>query len=199
MAKPKRNTSYYLTMARVDAARNFVSGETLTTQAYFKDAAGAWTSFTPANAWAEIGTTGIHGLTLTAAEMNHDSVLVKIRSANATDNFVRIDLDNYVVDDIWSNVYNTYIAVSSSGVSLSSVTMADIADTTLKRNLVNVEASSVGDALSFQSLYGLSAGYTCKRGVSGSNWVTYRTNGSTVLGSQPVTTSVTAAPITGVG
>lgn len=74
-----------------------------------------------------------------------------------------------------------------------------IADITLRRHSANVEASSDGDALDFQSLYGAVAKQTNNLAVSGSNLNIYRADGVTLFKAQTLTSSAGAAPITGLG
>lgn len=74
-----------------------------------------------------------------------------------------------------------------------------IADMTLRRQSVNVEASSFGDAINFQSLLGATAKQTNNMSVSGSNLNIYRADGVTLLKAQTLTSSSGAAPITGLG
>ncbi len=87
----QRNNAFYLVFPLQEAdagADNFKTGASPAVTAYFKDAAGAWTSFVPANAIAEIASTGMYSLDLTAAEMDHDQVLLKFTAATAFDDAV---------------------------------------------------------------------------------------------------------------
>lgn len=73
-----RNTAYPLVLPLVDSATPalFKTGVTPTVVAYHKDGANAWTAFTIANTPAEIGTTGVYSLAVTATELNRDMVLM---------------------------------------------------------------------------------------------------------------------------
>ena len=74
-----------------------------------------------------------------------------------------------------------------------------IADHSRRRTQVNVEASSDGDALDYGSLYGLiQQGQESNTEDSPGNLRVYRTDGSTVLATRPITTDATADPVTGI-
>jgi hypothetical protein len=87
--------------------------------------------------------------------------------------------------------------IGSGGLSVSAANK--VADTTLRRNTSNVEASSDGDTVSRKSLYGSVAKQTHKIDASGGVLKTYKADGTTVLSSQALTTQSGAAPINGVG
>ena len=86
-----------------------------------------------------------------------------------------------------------------AAAAISSGAANKIADHTLRRTSANVEASSDGDTLNWQSLYGATAKQTNTISVSGSNLNVYKADGSTLLKAQSLTTSSGAAPITGIG
>ncbi len=75
-------------------------------------------------------------------------------------------------------------------------TAATIADTTLRRTMAHVQASSDGDPISLNSLYGfIQMGQSSSQ--SGGVW-TVKNPDATTLGTRVLTTDVTALPITGV-
>lgn len=74
-----------------------------------------------------------------------------------------------------------------------------LADIILRRTTANIEASSYGDTLGGKSTYGMIAGQKHKCAISGGNLVCYKSDGTTVLDTRPVTTSSGAAPIIEVG
>jgi len=100
--KHKKNTAKELMIAMVDSATpaNLKAGLTVTDTAYYKDGAGAWTSLAITDAVTEIGSSGMYTLEFTAAELNHDFVMVKLTSAGAADTVHVIDMTTQDIDDI---------------------------------------------------------------------------------------------------
>jgi len=98
----KKNTLYYLAVPMVDSATpaNFKTGLSPTDTAYYKDGAGAWTALGITDTFAEIGSTGVYEIDLTAAELNHDQVIIKLTSAGAADSLVIFEMDSIEIDDI---------------------------------------------------------------------------------------------------
>ena len=98
----KKNTAYYLAVPMVDSSTpaSFRSGETVADTAYYKDGAGAWSALAIADTFSEIGATGIYEIDLTAAELNHDLVIIKMTAANSADSFVMFEMDSIEIDDI---------------------------------------------------------------------------------------------------
>lgn len=74
-----------------------------------------------------------------------------------------------------------------------------IADHVMRRTAANVEASTNGDTLSFQSLYGATAKQTNNVSVSGSNLTIKKADGVTDLKVQTLGTTAGANPITSLG
>lgn len=68
----------------------FLTGATAADDAYYKDGAGAWTALAITDTFAEIGTTGVYEISLTAGEMNHDQVIIKVTATLGQDDFIRI-------------------------------------------------------------------------------------------------------------
>lgn len=73
-----------------------------------------------------------------------------------------------------------------------------IADHVWRRNSTNIEASSNGDTIAFQSPYGMVAQQTNNTNVSGSSLVVKYANGSTTFATRSLTSSAGASPITGI-
>lgn len=88
-------------------------------------------------------------------------------------------------------------AISDTAIATSGAN--ELADVILRRSTANVEASSYGDTVGHKSLYGSVAQQTHRSAIVGDSWQTYRSDGSTLLNSRTVTTSSSAAPMTGVG
>ena len=87
-------------------------------------------------------------------------------------------------------VYTSLTAVLASGetVDLASGEHEAIADTTLRRNTTNIEASSDGDALSVASLYGLMQKFF-EAAITGATVTINKADGATELGTQTVETN----------
>jgi len=102
----KKNTAYYLVVPMVDSATpaNFKAGLSPTDTAYSKDGAGVWTALAIADVLTEIGSTGVYALSLIAAELNHDQVLIKLSSAGAADSMVLFRMNTNDIDDIGTDV-----------------------------------------------------------------------------------------------
>ena len=98
----KKNEAYELAFPMPDATNpeDFKTGETVTDTGYYKDGAGAWTSLAITDTAAEIGTTGVYEISLTAAEMNHDWVIIKLTSTNSQDTMISIKTYTNDVDDL---------------------------------------------------------------------------------------------------
>lgn len=98
----KKNTAYYLAFPMVSdtAPETFATGETVTDTAYYKDGAGAWTSLAITDTVSEIASTGMYEIDLTASELNHDMVIVKMTSTNAADTAFLFKLNANGVDDL---------------------------------------------------------------------------------------------------
>ena len=98
----KKNEASEIMFAMVDSATpaNLKSGLTVTDDPYYKDGAGAWTALTIADAATEIGSTGMYTIEMTAAELNHDLILIKLTSAGAADTIVVIRTTTHDIDDV---------------------------------------------------------------------------------------------------
>mgnify|MGYP005825802977 CR=1 FL=1 len=80
--------------------------------------------------------------------------------------------------------------------SILAATANVLADHVLLRTQANVEASSDGDTLSYRSLYGAVAKAVNKVSISGSTMTITKSDDSTSLGTQTVTSDAAADPIT---
>jgi hypothetical protein len=98
----KKNTAYYLAFPMVDDATpaNFKTGVSPVDTAYYKDGAGAWTSLAITDTASEIGSTGVYEIDLTAAEMNHDQVIIKFAVSGAADTAFVFDMRTKLVSDL---------------------------------------------------------------------------------------------------
>lgn len=98
----KKNTAYYLAFPMVDKANpeSFKTSETVTDTAYYKDGAGAWTSLAITDTVSEISTTGVYEIDLSASELNHDQVIIKMTSTNGADTAFLFDMRTKLVSDL---------------------------------------------------------------------------------------------------
>lgn len=135
---------------------------------------GAFAAVT--NAISQIGN-GWYKVTLTATETNTDGPLIVRATAAGADE--------------WRDICQVYTNL------LSSAELARVADTVLRRSFIAMESSGVGDALALESLYGLAMSFL-EAVVTSSTKTVYRTNGSTTLGTQVLTTSGSAVPVVGI-
>ena len=98
----KKNSAFELTFPMVDSTTpaSFKTGLSPVDTAYYKDGAGAWTPLAITDTAAEIGTTGIYEISLTAAEMNHDWVNIKFTAAGAADTLITFKMFTNNIDDV---------------------------------------------------------------------------------------------------
>ena len=195
MTVAKKNAAFYHAFPAVDSTtpETFKTGLTVADSAYSKDGAGVWTSLAITDAYAEIGTTGVYEITLTAAEMNHDQILIKQTGAGMADDFIMLDTRTKLTDDL-----NDFDSTTDPVSSLTSAVANQIADHVLRRTWANAEASGDGDTIAFRSLLGAVAKLVNRVGITGTDLLTYRDDDTTVLGTQALTTDASADPITGI-
>lgn len=114
----KKNTAYYLAIPMIDSTipASFKTGLAVVDIAYSKDADGAWTALAITDTFAEIGNTGIYEINLSATEMNHDQVLIKLTSAGAADSMVLFKMEENTNDDLATDIQANESAVSKISV-----------------------------------------------------------------------------------
>ena len=110
----KKNTRFDLSFPILDGAtpRLFNSGISPTFVAYSQDGTGAWTLLTIADTISEIASTGVYEITLIAAELNHDKVLIKY-TGGAT------PLDAMVLFNLSPNFASFTLGPTSLGLDLA--------------------------------------------------------------------------------
>lgn len=88
----QKNVAAELMFPMVDSAApaTFKSGLTVTDTGYYKDGAGSWTALAITDTVTEIATTGMYTLELTASEMNHDLIMIKMTGSGAADSAIII-------------------------------------------------------------------------------------------------------------
>lgn len=118
----KKNTAYYLAFPMVSdtAPETFATGETVIDTAYYKDGAGAWTSLAITDTVSEIASTGMYEIDLTAAELNHDMVIIKMTSTNAADTAFLFKMNANGIDDL-----STASALATAQADLDTITGSD--------------------------------------------------------------------------
>ncbi len=102
MIVAKKNTAYYLAFPAIDSTipDKYKSGITPVLTAYYKDGAGAWTLLSVADVVSEIASTGIYEIDFTAAEFNHDKVVVKITVSGMVDDSYMFDFRIKLASDL---------------------------------------------------------------------------------------------------
>ena len=125
----KKNTLYYLAFPMITTAspETFITGESVSDTAYYKDGAGAWTSLAIADTVSEIASTGMYEIDLTAAELNHDQVIIKMTSASAADTAYLFNLNTLAIDDLATSsaLSTTDGKVDTAQLDLNIITGAD--------------------------------------------------------------------------
>jgi hypothetical protein len=84
-----------------------------------------------------------------------------------------------------------------TAASVSAAAGSKLADIVWRRTSANIEASSYGDTLARKSGYGVIAQQTHKTTIVGDTMTNYKSDGTTTLDTRTVTSSSSAAPITG--
>lgn len=88
----KKNQAETIEFPMLDSAApaSFKSALSPADEAYYKDGAGAWTALSITDTASEIGSSGKYSIDLTAAEMNHDRISIKMTASGAADNAIII-------------------------------------------------------------------------------------------------------------
>ena len=117
---------------------------------------------------------------------------------NVWDSLFGADRLQVDVEEIGANIItSTAIATDAIGSTKVSAAAANkIADHVLRRSFANAIGSSDGDAIGFRSLLGAVAKLVNRIAVSGSTLTVYRHDDATALGTQTLTTTAGANPVT---
>jgi len=105
----QKNVAAYFVIPMIDKSspESYKTGESVTDTAYYNDGSGVWTSLPITDIFSEIGSTGLYEITLTAAEMNHDQIIIKLTATNSQDNSIIVNtLTNTVIDNIANKVWD---------------------------------------------------------------------------------------------
>lgn len=175
------------------------------------------------NEASEIATSsGVYRLQLASGDINYDYVIIKctctstdclpytvtisttggaagsVKSGGITSaSFASgaIDATAIATDAIGANE----VAADAIGITeIASPARDMLADVFWRRNSSNIEASSYGDTVTRMSGYGVIAQQTHKMTVVGDTLTNYKSDGTTSLSTRTVTSSSSAAPITGI-
>lgn len=195
----KKNTTYYLAFPMIDATspQSFASGETVADTAYYKDGAGVWTTLPITDTVSEIGSTGMYEVDLSAAEMNHDQVIIKMTSTNSADTAFLFNLNTLALDDVSTSTdlataqADLDTITGASGVVISAATANEIADATLNRDM-----SAVSDTNARTPLNALRF-LRNKYSVAGSTLTVTKEDDSTSAWTSTLTSDAAADPVTG--
>lgn len=219
----KKNTAYYLSFPMVDSSSpaSFKSAVSPVDTAYYKDGAGAWTTLAITDTASEIGSTGVYEIDLTAAEMNHDQVMIKFSVSGAADTAFLFDMRTKLVSDlndvstadvnaqcdtaisdaalataaalatVDANVDLILGDTGTDGVVISATTANQIADAILNRDFSSVSDTNARTALN--ALRFLRNKYS----VSGTTLTVTKEDDSTSAWTSTLTTNASADPVTG--
>lgn len=143
-----KNVASYFVFPMVDKTtpESYKSGETVTDTAYYKDGAGSWTSLAITDTVSEIGSTGLYSIDLTAGEMNHDQIVIKLTATNSADTTIEIStIANPSADDIadkvWDEALASHTSAGTFGKSVADIE-GDTNATQLKLPTDNIMGSS---------------------------------------------------------
>lgn len=140
MIPVKKNAAYYHAFPAITIANPelYAVGETPLDSAYYKDGAGLWTALTIADSAVEIGASGMYEIDFSAAEFNHDYILIKFTGTGMADDAYLFVTSLKLIDDL--NDFDADVDV------VARVTLVDTVETVM--NIVNVTniASSAAQA-----------------------------------------------------
>lgn len=142
---------------------------------------------------ASAGYTAPDNASVTAIKAKTDSLTFTGSDVRAT-----LDSETVTVGAMSANAI-TATAVQDGALTpakFGSTVWNKIADHVLRRSAASAESSSDGDALAFRSLLGAVAKLVNRVSATSTTLTVYRTDDSTALGTQTVTTDASADPIT---
>ncbi len=116
----KKNAAAEIMFAMVDSTTpaSLKSGVSPVDTPYSRDGAGAWTTLAITDAATEIGTTGMYTIELTAAEMNHDLIMIKMAVAGAADTVIIIRTFGADIDDVKTDTAAIFLVDTADIVPL---------------------------------------------------------------------------------
>ncbi len=122
----KKNAAVEIMFAMVDSTTpaSLKSGVSPVDTPYYRDGAGAWASLAITDTATEISATGMYTIEMTAAEMNHDLIMIKMAVAGAADTVI-------IIRTFTNNIDSTLAAnvTQIGGVAQSATDLKDLADT----------------------------------------------------------------------
>lgn len=111
-------------------------------------------------------------------------------------NVIQVSGDATAADNLEADYDGTGYSKTASSMALNATTCNKIADHVLRRSFNSAKGSADGDTKAFRSLLGAVAKLVNKYAVSGSTLTIYEDDDSTALGTQTLTTSGSASPVT---
>lgn len=169
-----------------------IAGDAITSAKIANDAIGSTEVADGALTAAKLASGAITTSTFAAGAINAAALGTDVKGAtynSSTDTLENIR-DNLGVNVTLANDAITAAKIASDGGN-------EIADRVWRRNSANIESSSDGDTLSFQSPYGMVAQQTNNTSVSGTTLTIKKADGTTTFATRTLTTSAGASPITG--
>lgn len=153
----RKNLAAHFEVPMLDSATpiNYKSGVSVSDDAYYKDGAGAWTALAITDTFAEIGTTGLYEISLTAAEMNHDQIIIKMTGTGAANNSIVIstlpvDSNLTAIDGALTNGNNADLKLRSLSVQNPAGDAVRFVSSAAEARGLHIE-SDLGVALNVQS------------------------------------------------
>ena len=139
MIVAKKNATYYLSFPAIDSTTpaSYKTGLSPVDTAYSKDGAGAWTTLAITDTASEIGSTGVYEIDLTAAELNHDKVIIKFSVSGMADDAYEFDLRTKLTDDL-NDLAATAIVSDGNALNTTSGALDLVTTTTTATNLTNL-------------------------------------------------------------
>lgn len=109
---------------------------------------------------------------------------------------VAVSGDSTAADNLEADYDGTGYSKANSSTGINTTTANIIADHVWRRDLSNVEASSYGDTIVFQSPYTAICSHTNKVAFESSTLTVYQTDGITAIGGRVATTSESVSVVT---
>lgn len=192
---PTGNTLYAMLFDHIGRVYNTV------TPAFEAPVSGNWTDYDIAMTEAATATQIYRGTMPTVAGGVYSFVIRKRAGGSPAVGDIAVGAGR--LD--WTGTQEANIgAITLAAGAIDATVIADggankIADHVIRRNSDNVEGSSHGDTVAFKSLLGVVSKHTHKVDIDGSDLDIYKSDDSTVLGTQPLVTDPDAEPVVTVG
>ena len=151
------------------------------------------------NGTTKVATIDYAWVTTPTASGTYQILAARRPAMDSAGNFTNDTAQGTDLTAVANDVDNIYTLVNATGVQISDAHIDQIADTTLRRTMANVELSSYGNTISMGSLYGLVQQAQESNTTAHANKLTiFKTDGTTELGQRTIATDAAANPITGI-